>query len=90
VRSQKRRAKRRFHAVVGDLFDHVEGRFDLIVFDPPFRWFAPRSMAERGMADENYQTLTAFLEQAAPDSSRRTAASCSRSAPPATSTTCTT
>jgi release factor glutamine methyltransferase len=55
----------RFHAVVGDLFDHVEGRFDLIVFDPPFRWFAPRSMAERGMADENYQTLTAFFDQAA-------------------------
>jgi release factor glutamine methyltransferase len=55
----------RFHAVVGDLFDQVEGRFDLIVFDPPFRWFTPRSMAERGMADENYRTLTAFFDQAA-------------------------
>lgn len=55
----------RFHALVGDLFEGLEGRFALIVFDPPFRWFAPRSMAERGMADENYQALTAFFDQAA-------------------------
>jgi release factor glutamine methyltransferase len=55
----------RFQAVVGDLFDQVGGSFDLILFDPPFRWFAPRSMVERGMADENYRTLTAFFEQAA-------------------------
>jgi release factor glutamine methyltransferase len=47
--------------VRGDLFDPVAGRFDLVVFDPPFRWFRPRTMAERCMADENYETLTRFV-----------------------------
>jgi len=37
-----------------DLFENVAGRFDLIVFDPPFRWFRPRDLLERGTADENY------------------------------------
>jgi release factor glutamine methyltransferase len=46
-----------------DLFTNVSGRFDLILFDPPFRWFRPRDMRERSMADENYETLTAFFEQ---------------------------
>lgn len=46
-----------------DLFQNVEGKFDLILFDPPFRWFKPRDMRERGTADENYQTLTAFLHE---------------------------
>jgi release factor glutamine methyltransferase len=46
-----------------DLFEQVEGTFDLIVFDPPFRWFAPRDMAERATTDEDYRTLAAFFEQ---------------------------
>lgn len=45
-----------------DLFQAVSGRFDLIIFDPPFRWFAPRDNHERGMADANYQTLTRFFQ----------------------------
>ncbi len=48
---------------VSDLFEEVEGKFDLIMFDPPFRWFKPRNMQERSTADENYQTLTAFFAQ---------------------------
>ena len=48
-----------------DVFAAVEGTFDLIVFDPPFRWFAPRDHLEAAMADENYQALTRFLAQAA-------------------------
>ncbi len=47
-----------------DLFQNAPGRFDLIIFDPPFRWFRPRDMFERGTADENYRTLTTFFDQA--------------------------
>jgi release factor glutamine methyltransferase len=46
---------------VSDLFEGVEGDFDLVVIDPPFRWFAPRTMLERAFTDENYATLTSFL-----------------------------
>jgi release factor glutamine methyltransferase len=49
---------------VSDLLNTVEGQFDLILFDPPFRWFKPRSMRERSTADENYQTLTTFFDKA--------------------------
>jgi release factor glutamine methyltransferase len=47
-----------------DLFQNAPGRYDLIIFDPPFRWFRPRDMFERGTADENYLTLTTFFDQA--------------------------
>ncbi len=32
-----------------DLFSQVDGTFDLIVFDPPFRWFSPRDLLETAM-----------------------------------------
>ena len=44
-----------------DVFSTVDGQFDLIVFDPPFRWFAPRDVRETASTDENYATLTAFF-----------------------------
>ncbi|MGH3416030.1 MAG: methyltransferase [Actinocrinis sp.] len=47
-----------------DVFSAVDGEFDLIVFDPPFRWFAPRDLQEAAMTDENYRALTAFFRQA--------------------------
>ena len=47
-----------------DVFSAVDGRFDLMVFDPPFRWFAPRDLLEASMADENYAALTRFLTEA--------------------------
>jgi release factor glutamine methyltransferase len=50
--------------LVADIFDGVEGGFDLIVFDPPFRWFKPRDLLEVGTADENYRGLTRFMAQA--------------------------
>ena len=53
----------RIVVVEGDLFDAVDGRFDLVVFDPPFRWFAPRDLRERNTTDDDYQTLTAFFRQ---------------------------
>jgi release factor glutamine methyltransferase len=50
--------------VVGDVFDGVEGDFDLIVFDPPFRWFQPRDLLETGTADEDYRALSRFMGEA--------------------------
>lgn len=51
-----------FHS---DLFEHVDGDFDLIVFDPPFRWFQPRDLLERAVTDENYRSLARFMDEAA-------------------------
>ena len=48
---------------VADVFDGVEGDFDLIVFDPPFRWFKPRDLLEAGSTDENYRALTRFMAE---------------------------
>jgi release factor glutamine methyltransferase len=47
-----------------DVFSGVEGAFDLILFDPPFRWFTPRDELERGMADPGYRALTEFFATA--------------------------
>jgi release factor glutamine methyltransferase len=47
-----------------DVFSDVDGTFDLIVFDPPFRWFKPRSLMEAVMTDEGYQAMTSFFRQA--------------------------
>ena len=47
-----------------DVFEAVDGRFDLVIFDPPFRWFAPRDPLEAASTDENYRALTAFFRQA--------------------------
>ena len=42
-----------------------EGAFaDLIVFDPPFRWFTPRDEFERAITDENYGAMTRFFRGA--------------------------
>lgn len=50
--------------VHGDLFQRVEGDFDLIIFDPPFRWFEPRDLLEQSHADAEYRTLTRFMAEA--------------------------
>jgi len=47
-----------------DVFSNVDGVFDLIVFDPPFRWFAPRDRFEVAMTDENYAAMTRFFRGA--------------------------
>lgn len=47
-----------------DVFSDVAGTFDLIVFDPPFRWLRPRDLLEAAMTDEGYQAMTRFFRQA--------------------------
>ena len=47
-----------------DVFDDVEGSFDLMIFDPPFRWFAPRDIFEAATTDENYTAMTTFFRGA--------------------------
>ncbi|MDQ4092022.1 MAG: methyltransferase [Actinomycetota bacterium] len=46
-----------------DVFRNVDGAFDLIIFDPPFRWFAPRDLLEAATTDENYRAMTRFFRQ---------------------------
>jgi release factor glutamine methyltransferase len=53
----------RIKVVQSDLFTKVSGRFSLILFDPPFRWTAPRDLWERSTADEGYATLQTFLSE---------------------------
>ena len=49
---------------VSDVFDRVRGSFDVIVFDPPFRWFAPRDALEAAITDPGYDALSRFMGQA--------------------------
>jgi release factor glutamine methyltransferase len=44
-----------------DVFSAVDGEFDLVIFDPPFRWFAARDLLEMASTDENYRALTTFV-----------------------------
>lgn len=48
---------------LSDVFSDVDGTFDLVVFDPPFRWLKPRDWAEASITDENYRALTEFFAQ---------------------------
>ena len=47
-----------------DVFSAVEEQFDLILFDPPYRWFAPRDLLEAAMTDEGYGAMTRFFREA--------------------------
>jgi release factor glutamine methyltransferase len=44
-----------------DVFDAVEGSFDLIIFHPPYRWFKPRDLLEISHTDQNYGALRRFM-----------------------------
>lgn len=44
-----------------DVFSSVDGTFDLMIFDPPFRWFPARTHLEAAMTDDGYQAMTRFF-----------------------------
>lgn len=48
---------------LSDVFSEVDQRFDLVIFDPPFRWFTPRDMREAATTDSGYRAMTEFFEQ---------------------------
>ena len=50
--------------IESDVFEAVDGTFDVIVIDPPFRWFAPKDPLERAITDENYEALGRFFADA--------------------------
>ena len=50
--------------IESDLFQNVMGKFDLMIFDPPFRWTKPRNLLEKATADEDYETLIRFFSNA--------------------------
>jgi release factor glutamine methyltransferase len=56
------RVSSRIKVYRSDLFRNVKGKFDLIIFDPPFRWFKPRDIRERATADENFRTMRTFFK----------------------------
>lgn len=47
-----------------DVFKAVTGRFDWIIFDPPFRWFAARDQTEAATTDQGYRAMTRFFREA--------------------------
>jgi|SRR5580658_2785621 release factor glutamine methyltransferase len=49
---------------LSDVFSAVDGQFDVIVFNPPFRWFTPRDPLEMASADPGYRALTMFFRSA--------------------------
>ena len=46
-----------------DVFSAVDGSFDLVTFDPPFRWYAPRDALEMASTDTDYRVLRTFVAQ---------------------------
>jgi release factor glutamine methyltransferase len=48
---------------LSNVFSAVDETFDVIVFDPPFRWFRPRDLLESAMTDEGYRAMTTFFRQ---------------------------
>jgi release factor glutamine methyltransferase len=47
-----------------DVFSDVVGRFDVIVYDPPFRRFAPSDVLGATASDDNHRALLTFLRNA--------------------------
>jgi len=62
--AERNRVAGRVQVRYSDVFSDVDGTFNLIVFDPPFRWFKPRDLAETAITDDGYRAMTSFFRQA--------------------------
>ena len=63
INAEKNDVAERMTVFESNLFENVDKKFDLIIFNPPFRWFKPRDMLERGSLDENYQVMKKFFKK---------------------------
>jgi release factor glutamine methyltransferase len=63
LNAKKLKLEDKIRVVKSDLFSNIKSKFDLIIFNPPFRWFKPRDILERGELDENYKTLNKFFRE---------------------------
>ena len=54
-------AGRRAKVVESDVFENVEGCFDMLIFNAPYHGCEAKDMLERGVADPGYQALRRFL-----------------------------
>ena len=61
INIDKHRLNQKIKIIKSDLFSGIQDKFDLIIFNPPFRWFKPRDILEQGELDENYKTLNKFF-----------------------------
>jgi len=50
-------------AIHGSLFEKINGKFDYVIINPPFRWFKPKNYLEAAGTDFNYAVLTEFFSQ---------------------------
>lgn len=65
MNAEKQSVSHTMEVIKSDLFDELEGhKFDVIIFNPPFRPLKPRHEAERATVDEDYQTLRRFFVEA--------------------------
>lgn len=53
----------RVRCQVSDVFADVDGAYDLIIIDPPFRWFPAADDLDRAVTDEGYATLGRFVAE---------------------------
>lgn len=49
------------HAIYSDVFDRVEGQFDVVIFNAPYHGCEAADDLEKGVADEGYYALRRFF-----------------------------
>ena len=49
--------------IYSDLFSSIRGKFNTIIFNPPFGYSKPKNMLNKSIEDHNYKTLIKFFKQ---------------------------